>query len=478
MPVSTIKKHVFPNGCKLIYEKSNTDLPIAAVHAFIRVGSIDESSQQYGASHFIEHMCFKGTHKYKNAKSIFVEYDKIGAAFNAYTEKDHTCFTVKCADEYLDNCIDTLADIMLDSVFKKKEYVLETPVLMEEMIRAADDPDTILNNAVDKMLYSGTPYERPVDDVEYHKDAKKASSISTIIDYYHTHYHPANMAISVVSRLPFETVKRIIQRTYGFRNREPVSDQINPNSKPVSDQINPNSRIRASNIPLYSVQISNRDIQYHLSRKPGMDSAHIVLGFQTCGHRGGNSDSGSHSDNNALDILAQILGGSMSGRMFMLLREANGLTYTSGADTDYCPVGGEFSLFATVDHRKLFKNGSKAGVLPLLVGLLQGLHDRGVTKEEVELAKGYIKGARLMKREKIEHTAEYNGKQWLLYPEEELVPYSQIFEKRYKGITVGDVNRVIRKYLTRERLCVGIIGSHPIRLENVVSVFRNLCMKK
>jgi predicted Zn-dependent peptidase len=167
--IKTTIKHVFPNGCTLLYEKSNTTLPIAALYAFVRVGSIDESPQQYGASHFIEHMCFKGTHRYRTPKSIIVEYDKIGAIFNAFTNKDHTCFTVKCGDEYVGHCISTLSDIMLDSVFKKKEYVLETPVLTEEMIRVSDDPDTILNIAVDKLLYAGTAYERPVDDIVYHQ---------------------------------------------------------------------------------------------------------------------------------------------------------------------------------------------------------------------------------------------------------------------------------------------------------------------
>ena len=451
-----MQKHTFPNGCTLVYETSNTDLPIAAIHAFVRVGSIDETrANQYGASHFIEHMCFKGTHTYKTAKSIFIEYDKIGAAFNAYTEKDHTCFTVKCNDAYLEHCVDTLGDIMLDSVFNKKEYVLETPVLMEEMIRRADDPDYILNRSLDRMLYTGTEYQRPVDDISYHTRASSLShairTYEDVLNYYHTHYRPENMVISIVSRFSFSKIKKMVGGSkYVAKTNTPI----------------PLERIRRITSPT-----SKPTITYDILKKSGMDSTRIILGFRSCSHSG---DEQMRKDRFALDVLAQIIGGSMSGRLFMLLREKNGLTYKSSADTEYYPVGGEFTISATVDHTKLLKNGAKPGLLFLLVKLLQGLCDRGVAEAELRIAKGYMEGTRLMKREKIEHTAEYNGKQTMLYPDEDFVPYSEIFDRNYKGITVGDIERVIREYLVAANLCVGIISSHPPTIDSVSSVFAKL----
>lgn len=460
-----MQKYTFPSGCTLVYETSYTDLPIAAIHAFVRVGSIDETSvNQYGASHFIEHMCFKGTHKYKTPKSIFIEYDKIGAAFNAYTEKDHTCFTVKCNDKYLETCIHTLADIMLDSVFKKKEYVLETPVLMEEMIRHAEDPDSILNRSLDRMLYSGTEYERPVDDISYHarRPYKKNQTMLTyedILNYYHTHYRRENMTISIVSRFSFSKIKKMVASSKYVTTQPKSSCMTMTKPKPLIQLL-----AHASLTPKTS-------IAYDILKKSGMDSTRIIIGFRSCSH---SDDVVKRKDRFALDVLSQIIGGSMSGRLFILLREHNGLTYTSSADTDYCHVGGEFTISATVDHTKLFKNGAKPGLLFLLVKLLQGLREKGVTEEELRIAKGYIEGARLMKREKIEHTAEYNGKKTMLYPEDEFVPYSEIFERNYKGITVGDIAKVIREYLVAANLCIGLISSHPPTVESVSSVFAKL----
>ena len=451
-----MKKYTFPNGCTLVYETSYTDLPIAAIHAFVHVGSIDElQKKQYGASHFIEHMCFKGTHKYKTAKSIFIEYDKIGASFNAYTEKDHTCFTVKCNDMYLEHCVDTLANIMLDSVFNKKEYVLESNVLMEEMIRDDEDPDWILNCSMDRMLYSGTEYQRPVDDISYHRRTPSSGSqtmrtYEDVLNYYHTHYRPENMVISIVSRFSFSRIKKMVAGSKYMGKAKPLTKT---------------TKLR------HSIPPTKTTIAYDILKKSGMDSTRIILGFRACSHSG---DEQMRKDRFALDVLAQIIGGSMSGRLFMLFREHNGLTYASSADTEYYPVGGEFTISATVDHTKLLKNGAKPGLLFLLVNLLQGLSERGVSQEELRIAKGYIEGVRLMKREKIEHTAEYNGKQSTLYPNEVFVPYSEIFERNYKGITVGDIERVVRKYLVAANLCVGIISSHPPTMDSVSTIFAKL----
>ena len=99
-----IQTHTFPNGFKVVYQKCLQPLPITTIYTFCKVGSAYETDKVRGASHFVEHMCFKGTHKREKARDILKKYDEIGAFFNAYTEKRFTAYMVKCNDDYVHHC--------------------------------------------------------------------------------------------------------------------------------------------------------------------------------------------------------------------------------------------------------------------------------------------------------------------------------------------------------------------------------------
>ena len=112
----SIETFVYPNGFRLVYEKSLNKLPICAIQVFCDVGSAYESENIRGVSHFIEHMCFKGTKQMPKTKDILIHYDKIGADFNAYTEKRYTCYTLKCHNDNIKNSIVILSDMLLNSI--------------------------------------------------------------------------------------------------------------------------------------------------------------------------------------------------------------------------------------------------------------------------------------------------------------------------------------------------------------------------
>jgi predicted Zn-dependent peptidase len=435
--MNPIKKHIFPNGFTLVYQPSTNDLPIASLYAYIRVGSIHETDENRGASHFIEHMCFKGTQQLQNANEIYTSYNKIGAVFNAFTEKDHTCFYVDCGDEYIQHCLSILSDMILNSVFKKKEFLLETPVVLEEMIREEDDPDTQLLKDSDMFLYNGTPYVEQVDDIEYHRK-KIPYDYQQTIRYYRHYYQPQNMVVSVISKHSFDKIKRLLSNTFFLEKREPTTKYITQNiGKKEAIVIQPTT-----------------DITYRILEKKGMESQHLMICFRTCTH--------SHIDRFALNMLSQIIGGGMGSRMYMLLREENGLTYESSCSTDYLRIGGEFTLYAVLDPHKLFKNDRTTkkgkGVLPLIIGLLRDLIKKGIRSDELQVAKGNWKGKTLLKQQKIQHVAQYNGLQETIYPEEPIVPYDQLFATYYEKLTVQQLNDVIAKYWKPSNMYVSIIG--------------------
>jgi predicted Zn-dependent peptidase len=135
------KLYTFPNKFRVIYQHLNQSLPITSIQVFCKVGSILETEKVRGISHFVEHMCFKGTKKMVHLNEVFENYDEIGAYINAYTEKEFTCYTLKCSDTYVENSTHILADMMLNSTIPKKEFLKEQKVVVEENIRNINDDE-------------------------------------------------------------------------------------------------------------------------------------------------------------------------------------------------------------------------------------------------------------------------------------------------------------------------------------------------
>jgi predicted Zn-dependent peptidase len=333
--------------------------------------------------------------------------------------------------------------MILNSVFKKKEFDLEMPILLEEMIQSEDDANTQLFTEVDQFMYKGSPYSRPIDDIEYHR-SKKTYDYQSILDYYHTYYQPCNIVISVVSNESFDKIRQVLSTTFFVRNK---------------------SRRLSSPSILIQQNPTTNQITYKIMGKKGMESQHLCIAFRTCSH--------SNTDRFALNLLAQIVGGSMSSRMRMLLREENGLTYESDCSTDYLKVGGDFSIYAVLNPSKLLFNGKKKGVLPLMIELVKDIMNGEITEDELKMAKGNYKGSYLLQQQHIKNVAEYNGVQCANYEDEPWIAYNKIYETYYDKLEVKDLKTVIAKYFIVSNMFVGIIGekgSHYPSLEKIKEV--------
>jgi predicted Zn-dependent peptidase len=164
-----IHTHTFPNGFRIVYENPRNSISVSSIQVFCKVGSAMETDETRGISHFVEHMVFKGTKNKPLAKDISQTYDKIGAYFNATTEKSYTNYIVKCEDEYVENCILVLGDMLLNSVFDKGEFEKEKKVVVEENILLEDSGENIVADMYDAAIYKGSPYENAIDKLSYHK---------------------------------------------------------------------------------------------------------------------------------------------------------------------------------------------------------------------------------------------------------------------------------------------------------------------
>ena len=416
----------YENGFRLVHEKPVVPSSnIASIQVFCDIGSIHEPEESRGSAHFIEHMCFKGTKRLNSAKEVNLIFDKTGSISNAFTDRRYTCYYADTNKDNVRVCISTLADMLLNSVFDKTEYMKERDVVREEMVKDSDDYELLSLLNADKQIYAGSPYENPVDDLKYH-EGKHALKYENILEIYKKFYVPSNFILSVCTSIPFETICKYVEQSDFIKviNREP-RPSMNLCVKPQTDVV------------------------YNLEKR-NTNPVHICIGFRTCGLK--------NLDKYCLKLLKTVLSGKINSRMFMLLREDNGLTYTSYAYSDYFEHMGDFKMYAECDPAKVFKNGSGPGVFPLLCQMIRDLLEHGVTKEELETAKGFSQGTQKMNAENSSIIAKYNGKNQL-FNNLTAPRYADKYKKLIAPITLNQIHRCIRQYFCREGMVVSVVSA-------------------
>jgi predicted Zn-dependent peptidase len=449
--VQRCKTHTFPNGFTLIYEKPTNNSPLSSLQLFCDVGSVNEYDGIRGASHFIEHMCFKGTKKFPQSKDILVAFDEFGADFNAYTEKRMTCYHIKCNKEHINNCIQLVSDMLLNSIFDKTEYKKEYEVVIEENIRNENDHDVIVDENLDMLLYKGSSYEFHIDNIHFHN---KPLKYNDVLEYYKNFYIPNRFVLSIVSNISFDKIISFVKKSYFIKN-----DRGNANSPTITN----NEFILRHSINLNITP--QTEIQYNLHKKVGIVTNVLSIGFRTCNDL--------CSDKYALTLLDTMFNG-LSGKLSILLRENNGLTYTSSSSVNFYEHIGDFVISAETDSKKLLKNGNKKGVLPLIIGLLNDLIKNGVSNKEVEMAKKMKQEKMNINKEDNYNLAEHNGREMLLYGNaDNIISYTHLFDSCYKDLNKTQINNVITKYFKPENMSICIVGEHIPSL----SIIKTECEK-
>lgn len=435
--MSHIELFAHKNGFRCIYQKSYSTIPMTSIQCFVKLGSIYENHENRGSSHFIEHMCFKGTRKIPNAKDISTVYDRIGAYFNAMTTKEFTNYIVNCNDEYVENCLTVLSDMIFNSTFKKENFMLERDVVIEEVVRDEDDPESKMDDMSDRLIYKGSPYENPIDDLSYHTESQ--FEYDGTIQTYKSYYIPANVCLSIVSNHSFKTIQRILSKTY-FTN----------------ETYKNNSVIQTIKNPTLSACECQKGVRYDLQTKSGISANYLTITFRTCHYN--------HPDKYVLNVLSEILGGYMSSRMFQMLRDKHGITYKSTCYTTYYKMAGEIQLSSVCDPKNMLKTN---GVFPLLMKLLRTICKKGVTKEEVDRAKGHIKGSLINNLQNGKNACYSNGVEYFIYDSPTLVPYDKIYDTHYASITKECVFEVIEKYFIKDNMSICILGDTIPSLDTI-----------
>jgi hypothetical protein len=179
-------------------------------------------------------MCFKGTREHSKARNLLMEYNKIGAYFNAYTEKRYTTYTLTCDDNHIEHCTNLLSEMLMNSSFSKKEFYKEQHVVVEENIRTQDNNSYMLEKALDKLYFKGSSYENPIDIIDYHPTATYLK-YEDVYQWYKWFYRPSNMVCSVVSNISFAKIVTFLKKSY-FMNT--VLSQLNTDGAKLRSLIN------------------------------------------------------------------------------------------------------------------------------------------------------------------------------------------------------------------------------------------------
>jgi predicted Zn-dependent peptidase len=361
-----IKKYTCQNGVRVVLENIPTVRSVA-IGIWIGTGSRYETSDNNGISHFLEHMFFKGT-KTKNAKEIAEAFDSIGGQVNAFTSKEYTCYYAKVLDNHSQFALEVLADMFFNSTFEEEELVKEKNVVYEEIKMYEDTPDDIVHDLLSKAIYENHSLGYPILGTE---ETLSTFTGDTLKEYMHNMYIPEQVVVSIAGNISETFIKQVeaLFGSYEGGKREKVEET-----------------------PIFHMK--------QISRKKETEQAHLCLGFE--GLQVG------HKDIYSLITLNNILGGSMSSRLFQDVREQRGLAYSIFSYHSAFEDNGIVTIYG----------GTGAKQLDLLFETIQEtltvLKRDGITEKELLNSKEQLKGSLMLSLESTNSRMSRNGKNELL----------------------------------------------------------------
>lgn len=347
---------------------------------WIGTGSVFETDKESGAAHFIEHMLFKGTDK-RSAADIAAEIDAVGGSMNAFTAKDCTCFYAKVMGDRLELAADMLADMLCHSKFDSEDIAREKGVVIEEMAMIEDSPEDVANEALCSLYYEGAPLARPILGT---KASVSAFSHDSLTAYLRTHYTGENIVISCAGDFDVESLNDLLEAK--FAGVFAGSKLACPISVPAGG-------------------IRNKKI------RKDIEQAHICLGFP-----GYPTDT---REQYPLFLLNNIIGGSMSSRLFQRIREEKGLAYSVYSYPSSYSETGYFTVYAGTGAEQA------AVVNEMMMDELSAIKTGGVSDDEFYRAREQLRGSFLLGQESTSGRANAIGKAVLtrgyVFSEEEIL---------------------------------------------------------
>lgn len=380
------------------------------------IGSRYEPEHLSGVSHYIEHLMFKGTIKRKNTLVLTREIDRLGAEYNAFTSKEYTGYYIKTDGAYVETALDILSDMLFRSTFDPKEMEREKGPIVEELRMYRDNPSMNIDNVFEDLMYAGCPLGRDIGGTPAHVMGFKRPEVLAFKKKY---YGPENMTIVVAGNVT-EKTRQLVETYFGNEKKKALPAQT----------------------VLPGVFGSAKKQDRIMVEKKETDQVQLMLGFPGLAYMA--------PERTTAGVLNTILGGSMSSRLFIQVRERRGLAYMiqSGADA-FRDIGHVF-VRAGLEA----KNVNKA--INVICDEMEKIIDKGVTKRELADAKTHIRGALTLSLEDSSAQADWYAKQ-ALFAKRIQTPDERL--KQFDTVTADDVKRLAARLFDREKMRVAIIGN-------------------
>lgn len=407
------KKHTLDSGLRIITEKLKSTKAVTIL-ILAGAGSRYETKNINGISHFLEHMFFKGAKKYKNTREVSETIDSIGGEFNAFTGKEYAGYYVKVASEQVETAMDVLSDMLLHARFASEEIEKERGVILEEYNMYQDTPMYQIGWDFERLIFGDQPLGwDQIGTPEFIKNVTQKQ----FQEYKKKLYTPDNIVLTLAGDIDHEEGKKLAEQYFSF-----------------------DKETKAYEFEALKSLKSKEKVYLHEKKT---EQAHIIVG--------GKSYNEMHKDHWAEKLLSIVLGGNMSSRMFLSVREAQGLCYYIRTHTDNFVDGGIFSTGAGVQLKRI--DDAIKGILEEY----KKIRSEKIPEKELQKAKNFMKGKMVLSLEDSEQFAHLLGKYELLH--NKLASPQDIMEK-IESVTVDDIYRVTQDILKPENMHIGVIGPY------------------
>ena len=412
-----IERSVLPSGVRLVTERM-PEARSVSVGMWFAVGSRDEPAAIAGASHFLEHLLFKGTAE-RSARSIALAIDAVGGEMNAYTSREHTAYYLRLPVSELRNGLELLADVVSEPAFREDELDAEREVIVEELLMAEDTPDDLVMTILYDHLFRGHPLGR--ETLGDHATVT-AMTRDHVAGFHAEWYRPRNLVVAAAGDLEHAEVADVLGGL-------------------LADELPGNAPQRTEPRPLTGRLVTvDRPIE----------QVHVAVGWRSLSLH--------DDDRYALWVANQVLGGGMSSRLFQEVRETRGLAYTVYSSPSSYSDSGSFIVYAGTALSRLDE------LLGVMDEVLDGLVADGITDEEHAVALGFLEGSMLLGLEDSGSRMARLGSG--LVARDEIVPVEE-HVRRIRAVTPDQVLDVARRVLDAPRVvsAVGPVGDGTPALE-------------
>ena len=393
-----VRRTTLPNGIRVVTERM-PEARSVTTGFWVAVGGRDEPAELAGASHFLEHLVFKGSEQ-RSAREIAESVDAIGGEMNAFTSREHTAYYTRLPADELSFGLDLLCDVLAEPALRAHEVDAEREVILEELAMSEDTPDDKVHSLMADAVFPQHPLGREVLGDEETVAALSRDEIQT---FFKEHYRPANVVIAAAGRLEHEDV---------LTHLNSFLDAVDMGSAPVR---------RPPSSPPKPLAVEQRPTE----------QAHLTLGWRAIDQR--------DDDRFALAVGNQSFGGGLSSRLFQEIREQRGLAYSVYSAASLYTDSGLFMVYAGTAPSKVNE------VLDLIDAEVAKVVADGITERELRVASGYLVGALLLN---LEDSGSRMGRlaRGELAAGEALTVDEQV--DRIRAVTLDDVHRVMQRILT------------------------------